>query len=642
MNIDSLNSASAQAVRDYILGPNVLTVGAKGRFTTIEAAFAYLAALPLTSRYTVLHQKTVDDYIPVERSQQITLNGTTDYVLPLVGLTRPTELDAEELYLLTNPTGLTDIMDGQFVPVRQTEDPKILWSPYEWNAVYPKSLCKANAAASAGATQLVTNGAYVDSTTIPDTEGGWWGDQTVAAGEYLPLNVTGYGKLMVMKLAATPVTNVGGKAALNFTTGFEEAVTINCRVGGVEPYITDWQIVSPIYYTVLLLDEVYDIAADLSHPPFTHVKSFNKSTIHVGQTTAYILVNPAGRNEIHDVIFSKRKYQAGTTDPFHGEPVFHTYGGVEMYNCEINARGGAIDSCIIAGYEEATIGTLALHHCNVDSNFDLIYVRGLMKLITVDTELTSTRTNLDNIGGGGAIFIFNTSAQNVRHKIFMHIVCNRCISESATGTQNEKGITIRGANPGVGPKTEFYGRISGNYWYGKSVNAEILSFEIGQGIIWEVEVEDNTNDWRLPSGAYAAFAKSNGVGTANPILIGKGNRNGNGSLPEIQRAGKFFTAAVKKWTTAGAVTFVDSWEQIELAIAGQVTATIADTARSSDTLFIKCTVAPTTNHTVTLASGTWNGTGTIATFTGLNSFLLVKFDSAGNGSVIASSGVVIT
>lgn len=48
----------------------------------------------------------------------------------------------------------------------------------------------------------------------------------------------------------------------------------------------------------------------------------------------------------------------------------------------------------------------------------------------------------------------------------------------------------------------------------------------------------------------------------------------------------------------------------------------------------------TANHTFTVSGGTLNGTNTIATFNLLADFLLVQFDSAGNGTILANIGSV--
>ena len=58
-------------------------------------------------------------------------------------------------------------------------------------------------------------------------------------------------------------------------------------------------------------------------------------------------------------------------------------------------------------------------------------------------------------------------------------------------------------------------------------------------------------------------------------------------------------------------------------------------------LIIKDTSASgTAAHTVTLTGGTYNGTNTIATLNARDEFLVVYFDSAGRGQVIANVGSV--
>jgi hypothetical protein len=45
------------------------------------------------------------------------------------------------------------------------------------------------------------------------------------------------------------------------------------------------------------------------------------------------------------------------------------------------------------------------------------------------------------------------------------------------------------------------------------------------------------------------------------------------------------------------------------------------------------------DHTVTITNGTWNGNKS-ATFADINDTLVVYFDSAGNGTVVANVGSV--
>ena len=71
-----------------------------------------------------------------------------------------------------------------------------------------------------------------------------------------------------------------------------------------------------------------------------------------------------------------------------------------------------------------------------------------------------------------------------------------------------------------------------------------------------------------------------------------------------------------------------------------IAATIAD-AKNHQFLMVKDTSATgTAAHTVTLASGTWNGSHTIMTMNALNEAVLVVFDSAGNGTIIVNVDTV--
>lgn len=72
-----------------------------------------------------------------------------------------------------------------------------------------------------------------------------------------------------------------------------------------------------------------------------------------------------------------------------------------------------------------------------------------------------------------------------------------------------------------------------------------------------------------------------------------------------------------------------------------VAATIASAANHEGLFIVKNTSASgTAAHTLTLTSGTFNGTNNVATLNAPNEALAVYFDSAGNGTVIANVGSV--
>ena len=93
-------------------------------------------------------------------------------------------------------------------------------------------------------------------------------------------------------------------------------------------------------------------------------------------------------------------------------------------------------------------------------------------------------------------------------------------------------------------------------------------------------------------------------------------------------------------TVSGPITeFVQSVELDHTTVA--IAATIAS-AYYRGLLVIKSITEPGAgqDHTVTIAAGTFNGTNKIATFADINDTLVVYFDSAGNGTILANIGSV--
>lgn len=100
------------------------------------------------------------------------------------------------------------------------------------------------------------------------------------------------------------------------------------------------------------------------------------------------------------------------------------------------------------------------------------------------------------------------------------------------------------------------------------------------------------------------------------------------------------SARVQELTASGEVT--PGIQSLELNHATVVIeATIADAAAHPGLMVIKDTSASgTAAHTVTLTVGTFDGSATVATFNARDEMLVVYFDSAGRGQVIANVGAV--
>jgi len=108
---------------------------------------------------------------------------------------------------------------------------------------------------------------------------------------------------------------------------------------------------------------------------------------------------------------------------------------------------------------------------------------------------------------------------------------------------------------------------------------------------------------------------------------------------EINRAADV-SARVQELTATAAVTA--GVQSLELNHASTIiAATIASTLNHPGLFVVKDTSATgTAAHTVTITTGTWNGTNKVITLNALNEALAVYFDSAGNGTILVNVGAV--
>lgn len=97
---------------------------------------------------------------------------------------------------------------------------------------------------------------------------------------------------------------------------------------------------------------------------------------------------------------------------------------------------------------------------------------------------------------------------------------------------------------------------------------------------------------------------------------------------------------VQELTATGAVTA--GVQSLELNHDSTVVeATIADAAAHAGLFIVKDTSASgTAAHTLTLTSGTFDGTNSVATLNAPDEALVVYFDSAGNGTIVENVGAV--
>lgn len=101
------------------------------------------------------------------------------------------------------------------------------------------------------------------------------------------------------------------------------------------------------------------------------------------------------------------------------------------------------------------------------------------------------------------------------------------------------------------------------------------------------------------------------------------------------------SARVQELTATGAVTAGVVMLEVN-HISTVIAATVADAALHAGVPFTvrNTSASGTAAHTVTLTSGTWNGTNAVATLDAPGESITAVFDSAGNGIVIDNTGTV--
>lgn len=156
------------------------------------------------------------------------------------------------------------------------------------------------------------------------------------------------------------------------------------------------------------------------------------------------------------------------------------------------------------------------------------------------------------------------------------------------------------------------------------------------------KIDGITNGTQAASKAVVNDANANqGVAKVTALHIGtSGSETQVGATAAELNNAADVSARVQALTASGAVTA--GVQSVELNHASVVIAATIANANAHQGLFVvKDTSATgTAAHTLTLTAGTFNGTNNVATFDARDEMLVVYFDSAGRGQVIANVGTV--
>jgi len=166
---------------------------------------------------------------------------------------------------------------------------------------------------------------------------------------------------------------------------------------------------------------------------------------------------------------------------------------------------------------------------------------------------------------------------------------------------------------------------------------------LGTGAASKAVVLDASGDYTFPatatlvhpSGATDTHASGSTLNVAGTFQIG--GVTVGATAAEIDKAADV-SSYVSTLTATGAIPATARYVELNHAT---VVIAATYTVVPNSILIIKDTSATgTVAHTVTLSGGTFNGTNTVATLDARDEFLMVHFDSAGRGQVIANVGSV--
>ena len=136
--------------------------------------------------------------------------------------------------------------------------------------------------------------------------------------------------------------------------------------------------------------------------------------------------------------------------------------------------------------------------------------------------------------------------------------------------------------------------------------------------------------WAANAAVIVSFGRTSRSGTYNPTA--------GAELPKLPDG--TVDLSWQELTISGAINpTVETVELNHISVAIAATLNLA-TVRNKTMIFKNTSASGTAAHTVTLTGGTFNGTNTVATLNARDEFLMVHFDSAGRGQVIANVGSV--
>lgn len=178
----------------------------------------------------------------------------------------------------------------------------------------------------------------------------------------------------------------------------------------------------------------------------------------------------------------------------------------------------------------------------------------------------------------------------------------------------------------------------------RNASGGVLSVNDGAGGTWD----EGADGFEVTAFGASTITLTNRSGVTWPagaeivVSFGETPRNGSYNLTIGREAGQAKSAAAfsQELTASGAVDA--GVQNLRLSHASTIiAATIANAANHAGLFTVTNTSASgTAAHNVTLTSGTWDGTNTVATLNAPAESLVVFFDETGKGNIVVNTGSV--
>lgn len=322
---------------------NANIVSAGGAYQTLQAVADAIDAKPANEKYTVLQDEGVDSVLTVNmRSKIVTLSGAVNF----------------NASVQNTPDIWIRLSTGAFIQCTYTDNQHLemlhVWKlTGSWETE----------------TDTLTAQANPTDTSIDVVNGGLF-----SPGQQVMMNYNGPGLAFACNLVEFREIDSIATNTLNFTGGLTNTHPVGTKVRLMTEEITTFEIVTPIYDTVYLLDQFYNETVTV--PLFTKFIAPNGAWWYRNEGENINLNAPIGYAEYNNITLTSRDASAvgGSRTHLFCDPVAHDYSNITFNDCDLIGWYPCQDGIYGEGGVNAkALGKIAANRCQFINRWDTFY-----------------------------------------------------------------------------------------------------------------------------------------------------------------------------------------------------------------------------------------------------------------------------